>query len=110
MEKLVKGDIVVIDFPFSSLKESKRRPALIVKIPSGEDLILCQITSESQEKSVEITLNDKDFYAGKLKRDSYIRIDKIASIEKSLVRYKIGALKEEKFNKILKKIISFLKE
>ncbi len=46
MEKLVKGDVVVVPFPFSDLTEAKRRPALIVSVLRGDDVILCQITSK----------------------------------------------------------------
>jgi len=109
MEGFVKGEIVVIEFPYSHLKEAKRRPVLILKVPKGEDVIVLQITSSSYEKSAEIPIKKEDFRQGSLKRDSYIRIDKIASIEKSLVEYKIGSLKQEKFNEILDKVCSFLK-
>jgi len=45
VERIVKGDVVVLDFPFSDLKLYKRRPALIIKVPRGEDVIICQMTS-----------------------------------------------------------------
>ena len=109
MERLVKGDVIVVEFPFSNLKELKRRPALILKVPSGEDIIVNQITSSSHEKSVEIEVGINDLKQGNLKRKSFVRIDKIGSIEKSLIKYKIGSLKPEKFNEILEKICSFLK-
>ncbi|MDP3026698.1 MAG: type II toxin-antitoxin system PemK/MazF family toxin [Nanoarchaeota archaeon] len=109
MEESVKGEVVVIEFPYSNLKEFKRRPVLILKVPKGEDIIVLQITSSSYEKSVEISLKNEDFRQGGLKKDSYIRIDKISSIEKSLIKYKAGSLKQEKFNEILDKICSFLK-
>ena len=38
-----------------------------------------------------------------------MRLDKIFSIEKSLVKYKVGRLKQEKFNQIIDNICSFLK-
>ena len=47
MEGLVKGDIIVINFPFSDLTQFKSRPALIIKVPKGEDVIICQITAKS---------------------------------------------------------------
>jgi mRNA interferase MazF len=109
MEGFVKGEVVVIEFPYSHLKDSKRRPILVLKVPKGEDIIVLQITGSSYEKSVEIPLKKDDFKQGNLKRDSYLRIDKIASIERSLIKYKIGSLKQEKFNQILDNVCSFLK-
>ncbi len=47
MAKFVKGDVVVIPFPFSDLSQSKRRPALVIAELEGDDLILCQITSQT---------------------------------------------------------------
>lgn len=46
MGRFIKGDVVVIPFPFSDLTMSKRRPALVLAELSGDDLILCQITSQ----------------------------------------------------------------
>ena len=110
MERFVKGDIIIIDFPYSNFRETKRRPVLVLKIPRGEDIIVLQITSFSQEKPVEIQIKKEDFKEGNLRKDSFIRIDKIASVDKSLIKYKIGSLKPEKFNEIMNKVVSFLKE
>lgn len=109
MEGFVKGDIVVLEFPFSNLIQVKRRPSLVVKVPKGDDIIVCQITGKSYEKSVEIPIKEKDFYKGNLKVDSYVRLDKIFSIEKFLVKYKIGSLKQESFSQILDRICFFLR-
>lgn len=46
MAKLVKGDVVVIPFPFSDLTQTKKRPALVLAEAGGSDLVLCQITSQ----------------------------------------------------------------
>jgi mRNA interferase MazF len=110
MEGLVKGDVIVIEFPFSNLKDSKRRPVLVLKVPKGGDIIVNQITGSSYEKSVEIQLNYGDFKHGGLKRQSYVRMDKIATIERSLIKYKIGALKKDKFKEILEFVCSFLRD
>ena len=110
MERFVKGDVVVIDFPFSNLQKSKRRPVLILKVPNGEDLIVIQITGNTYNADLEIPLELKDFKKGTLNRISFLRIDKIASIEKSLIKYKIGNLKQNKFEEIVERIIYFLKE
>lgn len=47
MGKFVIGDVVVVPFPFSDLSASKKRPALVVATLSGDDVILCQITSKT---------------------------------------------------------------
>jgi mRNA interferase MazF len=47
MAKFVVSDVVVVPFPFSDLTQTKCRPALIVADLQGEDLILCQITSQT---------------------------------------------------------------
>lgn len=46
MARFVKGDVVVVPFPFSDLTSAKRRPALILAELEGDDRILCQITSQ----------------------------------------------------------------
>jgi len=37
--RFIKGDIVVVPFPFSDLSQSKRRPALVLADLEGDDLI-----------------------------------------------------------------------
>ena len=110
MERLVRGDVIVLEFPFSDLTSYKRRPSLIIKVPEGEDVIICQITAESQKKDVEIPIRNNEFSKGRLKRDSYVRIDKITTIKQTRIKYKIGSLKSEKVKEIIDKIISFLKD
>jgi mRNA interferase MazF len=48
MGKFVKGDIVIIPFPFTDLSNSKKRPAFVVADLTGDDIIVCQITSKSK--------------------------------------------------------------
>jgi len=109
MERFVAGEVVVLEFPFSDLMSFKRRPALIIKIPKGEDLIICQITATSQEKSLEIPIFNKDFSRGGLKKNSFVRIDKITTIKNTRIKYKIGSLKQEKFKSILEKLCNLLR-
>ena len=96
MEKFVKGDVVVIPFPFSDLSASKKRPALVVSNITGDDIILCQITSVLKSDEYSIYLKNSDFFKGNLKVESRIRPNRLFTADRSIVAYKAGILKEEK--------------
>ena len=66
MERLVKGDVVVLPFPFSDLSQSKKRPAIVVAPLQGDDVILCQITTVVHSDLYSILLEEKDFVTGSL--------------------------------------------
>ena len=109
MERFVKGDIVVIPFPFSDLTGAKRRPALLIANLKGKDLILCQITSKNVKDEYAIEITDKDFEEGSLKQVSNVRPNKIFTADESIILYKIGKLKKEKMEEIIIAIIKILK-
>ena len=77
MEKFMKGDVVVIPFPFSDLSSSKKRPALVLATLKGNDIVLCQITSEARFDEYSIELKENDFKKGKLNINSMIRPNKL---------------------------------
>ncbi|MBU1201086.1 MAG: type II toxin-antitoxin system PemK/MazF family toxin [Nanoarchaeota archaeon] len=103
MERLVKGDIVVFQFPFLDTNESKKRPALVAANTTDENLILCQITSQERPDPDTTPITQKDFQQGTLKRDSFIRPTILFSVHKSRIDYKAGKLKQEKIKIIEEK-------
>ena len=54
MAKFIRGDVIVVPFPFSDLTDSKRRPALVLAGLMGNDCILCQITSQTIKDNYSI--------------------------------------------------------
>jgi mRNA interferase MazF len=108
MEKFVKGDIVVMPFPFTDLKATKKRPALVVADLIGDDLLVCQITGKIKEDSYIVELKDSKIVGGKLKGDSYIRTNKLFTADKSIIGYKVGSLKREKLKEVENKIIKII--
>jgi len=109
MERFVKGDVVVIPFPFSDLSGSKRRPALVISNLEGYDFILCQITSKNVKDKYAIELKDDDFKEGGLKQESNIRPNKIFKADEDIILYKIGHLKNHKLQEIINKIIEIIR-
>lgn len=109
MERFVKGDVVVVPFPFSDLSATKRRPALVLVSLTGDDYILCQITSEPRKDEYAIVLEDKDFKVGSLNKPSMIRPNRLFTADRSIISYKVGSLKENKLKEIEDKIIKIFK-
>ena len=108
MERFVKGDVVVVPFPFSDLTQAKRRPALVLTVLDGDDLILCQITSQEIKDRYSVSLEEKDFETGSLKKTSNLRPNRIFTADKHIILYRIGHLKKEKFQAIVHKTVSIL--
>jgi mRNA interferase MazF len=108
MAKFVKGDVVVVPFPFSDLTQAKRRSALVITTLEGDDLILCQITSQAIKDNYAIPLDDKDFETGSLKQPSNIRPNRIFTADSHIILYKVGNLKIEKLNKVIEKVVEII--
>ena len=104
MGKSVAGDIVVLPFPQTDLQRGKRRPALVVVGLPGDDLILCQITSQAHRDSTSISLDKDDFETGRLQARSYIRPTRLFTVEQSVVLYTAARIKSEKLNDTLAKL------
>lgn len=109
MAKFVKGDIVVVPFPFSDLTNSKRRPALVITELMGDDVILCQITSRNLNDKYSIELNSDDFENGNLNQDSNLRPNRIFTADSHIILYKVGNLKTPKTTEVINKIIEIIK-
>jgi mRNA interferase MazF len=108
MAKFVRGDVVVVPFPFSDITQAKRRPALVISTLEGDNLILCQITSQSIKDNYAISLDDKDFETGSLKQPSNIRPNRIFTADNHIILYKVSNLKIEKLNEIIEKVVEII--
>jgi len=108
MERFIKGDVVVIPFPFSDLSGSKRRPALVIADLPGDDILLCQITSKSSRDPLAVPLTRNDFNSGSLPVDSFIRPARIFTADKNIIIRKTGTVKTATLNTVVNNIISLL--
>ena len=105
--KFNKFDIILVNFPFSDLKDSKVRPALVVKPLEGENTILCQITTKKRGISKYEVVLPKKACEGDIRFDSNVYIDMIFTLHESLVINKIGQIKD---NYVKKEVETKLKE
>jgi mRNA interferase MazF len=101
--KSVAGEVVVIPFPQTDLTIGKRRPALVLVDLPGDDLILCQITSRNRSDSSSIPLDTADFELGQLNQPSFIRPQRLFTIEQRVILYSIGTIRRAKLHEVLAK-------
>jgi mRNA interferase MazF len=98
------GDIVVLPFPQTNLQQGKRRPALVVVDLPGNDLILCQITSRAHRDAYSIPIDSADVQTGQLHLQSYIRPNRLFTVEQSVVLYAAAQLTRNKLDEVLQKL------
>ena len=110
MATFVKGDVVVVKFPFSDLTSAKKRPALLVAELSKNDVILCQITSQFTSDSSATLIEDNDFLNGSLNKISYVKSNRVFTANEKIIAYKIGSLNPERTNEVIAKLISILQK
>lgn len=111
MGAFVKGEVVILPFPFSDYKSEKRRPALVIAIPRNDELILCQITKQATRPEHAIMLTKADFRQGKLDVDPcYIRANHIFTADPGIIDYSEGILKPEKLQEVIDETIRILNQ
>jgi mRNA interferase MazF len=84
------GDIVIVDFPYSDLSGSKRRPALVLAHDLEDDVVLARITSKPRETETDARL--MDWKISKLLFPSTVCLAKLATLSNKLVEGKISEL------------------
>ncbi len=87
------GDIVIIAFPYTNMNNTVMRPAMVVVDTGDEDIIVARITSQKRDKATEVEVHN---WRNKgLLMPSYVRMSKIATLNRKDIRKKISRLDEE---------------
>ena len=94
---LKKGDIVLVNFPFDTLKRSKKRPAIVIWTKEDNmTFTLIMITSKELETLRKgefiISKNHPEFYSTGLLTSSKVRAYRMVTLHKSLILGKLGYL------------------
>ncbi|MFW5708401.1 MAG: type II toxin-antitoxin system PemK/MazF family toxin [Bacteroidota bacterium] len=110
MERFVKGDIVVLPFPYSDLSSSKKRPAMVLADLKGDDIILCQITSQFVKDNYAIALDNSDFINGSLNKPSNIRPNRLFTADKAIIVRTVGTVKPEVFKGVVNKLLEIINQ
>jgi len=74
----------------------------------GDDIILCQITSQSVKDKFAIAVTNYDFATGSLPVSSYVRSNRIFTADKNIIIRKAGSLNAMLTKKIIQEVIAIL--
>lgn len=100
---LARGDIVLVSFPFTDLSGQKIRPTLIVGRPDSDEFVFAFITSQIRSDAAASTNRAEhrldtslsEFSAMGLRAPSIVRLDKLATLHRRVVRRRIGRIGRE---------------
>jgi len=104
-------DIILVPFPYSDLSSSKQRPALIISnkhLNKTEDRICCLITSNSSVQGLELT--PQSFAEGKLLFQSWVKPQRIFTVNERIIKKKIAICTSEFHRQVLNQLHEYLKE
>lgn len=104
---MIKGDIVLIPFPFSDLSGSKTRPVLL-QITGPTEITLAFISTQIKWKDDNDILL-KPSNANGLKRDSILRLSKLATLDKDLALGRLGTVDARTIKQVNRNLIKIFK-
>jgi mRNA interferase MazF len=106
-EENKRGKIVLVQFPFTNMTNTKIRPALVIYV-GKKDAIVALISSKipalADDTQVVIKSHDRSFKMTGLKTSSVIKLDKITTIDKSLIYGELGEIDDDLGREINEKI------
>lgn len=93
-----KGDVIIINFPFSDMINAKKRPMLVLA-EKGEDIIGCAITSNPDSEGIQI-----EFEQGSLPLKSKIKYWQIHTFLKGMAIGRVARISKKTHKDLLNKI------
>jgi mRNA interferase MazF len=85
----VFGEVFICQFPFTSGAVSKPRPVLVL-FELQQDVLVCRITSVLRTGPLDVMLSG--WANAGLAKPSVARLDRLVTIEKTLLRRRLGNL------------------
>ncbi len=99
---MAKGDIILVKFPFTDFSGNKLRPAVILA-ETDHDVTVTFITTQLEwQELTDIIIKPTE--SNGIKKDSLIRVAKIATIDKDLVPGLIGKLTQSEISELNSKL------
>lgn len=90
-----QGDIVIVNFPFTDVSQTKKRPALILSnqtINQTGDYLLVMITSQVKHDGLSLPIALMDYLGQPLPLIGYVRYYKVLLLNESLILNRFSAV------------------
>jgi mRNA interferase MazF len=81
---------------------------LILATLAGDDVILCQITSQVRSDAYSVLLDAADFAAGGLNQSSRIRPNRLFTADDGIILYRAGHVSKAKLTEVVNRLIGIL--
>ena len=78
--------------------------------PQGDDVILCQITSQARSDSYSVSLGQSDFSSGGLNQTSCVRPNRLFTADEAIIIYRAGQITDGKLTEVLDRLVAILKQ
>jgi len=109
MTNYKKWDIILVDFPFTNMRTTKKRPALIISPDTynkSRDVIVAFITSNLNTVPRLGDYKIREWKKANLPKPSMIRM-KFATISKSVIDKKLGRLNKKDIESFSSWLLNF---
>mgnify|MGYP001575730716 CR=1 FL=1 len=110
------GEVILIPFPFTDLSTVKQRPAIILSSSrfnrERNDVIIAAITSHMVEAGSwdEYRLTPKEQRAAGLPKPSTVKLGKIVTLDRTLIKRRLGHLSLISMRRIFRVLAVVLNE
>lgn len=109
---MTQFDIVLVPFPFTDLRSTKKRPALIIQSFQVKGMpqlyLIAMMTSLMSSNSLPGDIEVKNYSEAGLPKPTLIRLSKLVTVESSLIIKKIGALPDGDQKRVKKELKTIL--
>ena len=96
------GEIVLLAFPFTDSTAVKKRPALVLLDTEDGDIMVARVTTQPFSSPYEIALTD--WNTAGLLAPSFTKVNKLATLEASLIERKLGKLTDADLASVREKL------
>ena len=108
------GQIALLEFPQTDLAQGKRRPVLLLAPPPGphDDWWVCMFSTQLDQALPNfdevVRPSDSDFATSGLRRESVIRVTRVAVAASQQLIGAIGAISPERLTRIRRTLADWL--